>query len=197
MDRKESAKTNRRPLRRKLIRVAVAVAAVVFALLLTGCPQEMLIERVIENALGASVEVEWGGFLGDLRIDALRVYGRPGDMENDSPFLTASGIRVDYRLGGKGGISVPSVVIDELAVYADGSDPDDENFAFIVALLEAEPGEEDPAYWIVECPRRFSRRRRLRERFARPGRNRIVRVDDDYTRGRFALGVMVGGFARI
>ena len=146
MDRKESAKTNRRPLRRKLIRVAVAVAAVVFALLLTGCPQEMLIERVIENALGASVEVEWGGFLGDLRIDALRVYGRPGDMENDSPFLTASGIRVDYRLGGKGGISVPSVVIDELAVYADGSDPDDENFAFIVALLEAEPGEEDPAY---------------------------------------------------
>ena len=144
MGREESTKTKGRPKRRKLIRVAVAVTAVVFALLLTGCPQEMLIERVLGNALGASVEVEWGGFLGDLRIDSLRVYGRPKDKENDAPFLTASGIRVDYRLGGKGGFAISSVVIDELAVYADSSDPEDENFAFVVPLLE--PAAEEPPY---------------------------------------------------
>ena len=144
MDREESTKTNGRPKRRKLIRVAIAAVAVVFALLLTGCPQEMLVERVMANALGASVEVEWGGFLGDLRIDSLRVYGRPKDKENDAPFLTASDIRVDYRLGGKGGLAISSVVIDELAVYADGSDSEDENFAFVVPLLE--PAEEEPPY---------------------------------------------------
>ena len=120
------------------------MVAVVFVLLLTGCPQEMVIERLLGNALGASVEIEWGGFLGDLRIDSLRVYGRPKDRGNDAPFLTASGIRVDYRLGGKGGLTVSSVVIDELDIYADASDSEDENFAFVVPLLE--PSEEEPPY---------------------------------------------------
>ena len=95
MDSEESAKTNRRPLRRKLVRVAVAIVAVVFVLLLTGCPQEMVIERLLGNALGASVEIEWGGFLGDLRIDSLRVYGRPKDNGNYAPLLTAAGIPCD------------------------------------------------------------------------------------------------------
>ncbi|MDK1021554.1 MAG: hypothetical protein QGD90_07950 [Candidatus Hydrogenedentes bacterium] len=126
--------------------MAAATAVVIVALLLTGQPQRVMVERIAEHALGASVDVEWGGFLGDLRLDSLRIYGRPKDKESGSPFLVATGVRVDYRLGGKGGLGLRSIAIEELAIHMDATDPEDENFAFVRSLLDAEPGDEDPAY---------------------------------------------------
>ena len=146
MDRDLSTKSKGKRRRRRLVRVAAATAVIIVALLLTGQPQRVMVERIAESALGATVEVEWGGFLGDLRLDSLRIYGRPKDKESGSPFLVATGVRVDYRMGVKGGLSLSSVAIDELAIHMDGTDPEDENFAFVRPLLEAEPGDEDPAY---------------------------------------------------
>ena len=146
MDREGSTNSSRKGRRRMLVRVAVVAVVVFAALLLTGQPQRVMVERLAGGALGASVDVEWGGFLGDLRLDSLRIYGRPGDKESGRPFLVATGVRIDYSLGGEGGFGIGSVAIDELTIHLDGTDPENENFAFVRPFLEADPDAEDPAY---------------------------------------------------
>lgn len=132
---------------RRGLKVLVLFAVAILAVLATGRPQEWLFERAAASAIGARVDVEWGGMFGDLRLISVRVYGRPGDTATGAPFAVAKGVRIDYTLRLGAPVDVRAIHIDELEIVADGANPDDENYAFIRALLEQPPPPEKPAYY--------------------------------------------------